>query len=247
MGVEKIKNKIGIITQARTTSTRLPRKVLLEVVGKTILEHHIDRLKLSNYPVYVATSTNTTDNVIVAICENVEVPYYRGSELDVLSRYYGCAKKFDLDIIVRVTSDCPLIDGELIKEAIATYLSQPENSYLSNSLERSYPRGFDFEVFSFDALERANKNATEIFEREHVTPYIRNTEKNKNVTLMNFKRLKDASKYRITLDEEDDWKLIKELIEKYQASSKKAEEIISILETHNYLYEMNAHVEQKKI
>jgi spore coat polysaccharide biosynthesis protein SpsF len=239
--------KVGIISQARTTSTRLPRKVLLEAGGKTVLEHGIDRLKWAGYPIYVATTTNQTDDVIVSLCEKLNIPYYRGSEHDVLSRYYECAKKFELDVIVRVTSDNPLIDGYLVKDGIERYLALPENSYVSNCLERTFPHGFNFEIFSFGALENAYKNAKEGFEREHVTPFILNPEKNIGVNFSSLRFYKDATHYRMTLDEEDDWKLLQKLLDNYRAFEKKHDEIIKILDENPALTMINSHIEQKKI
>lgn len=239
--------KIGIITQARTTSSRLPKKVLLEAGNKTVLEHHIDRLKQSGYPVFVATTTNQTDDLIVELCERKGIPYHRGSEQDVLSRFYDCAKKFELDIVVRVTSDCPLIDGALVKSGIDKMLAMPENTYLSNCIERTYPRGFDFEVFSFSALERAYEKGTESFEREHVTPFVRNPERNTGVNIVHLKRDKDASEYRLTLDETDDWTLIKKMIEEFHADKKSADAIIELLDNDKSLSLINSHIEQKKV
>lgn len=244
MGADR---KIGIITQARTTSTRLPNKVLLEIKGKTILQYHLDRLKKSGFPFFVATTVNETDNAIAEFCEFNKIPYYRGSEQDVLSRYYESAVKFKLDIVVRVTSDCPLIDGELIKEGIKEYISQPGENYVSNCIERTYPRGFDFEIFSFKSLEEAFKNGSSDSEREHVTPYIRDVHKNTGINLVHLKRAQDASGFRITLDEADDLILIKKLIEDFDADKKSGDEIINILSENKKLNALNSHVEQKKI
>jgi spore coat polysaccharide biosynthesis protein SpsF len=239
--------RVGIITQARTTSTRLPRKVLLEVNGKTVLEHHLDRLKNSGYNIFVATTVNQTDDAIASLCEDQGIFYYRGSEQDVLSRFYECAKKYHLEVIVRVTSDCPLIDGKLIKEGVDKYLSSPENSYVSNCIERTYPRGLDFEIFNFKALENAYKNEHEASEREHVTPFIRNPQKNTGVQLVHIKRAHDASGYRLTLDEKDDWILIQKMMIEYHAEEKDAEALIKILQDNKALNLINAHIEQKKV
>lgn len=113
--------KIGIITQARMSSTRLPGKILLTAKKKTLLETHIERLQKSKLPIYVATTTNPNDVIIEEFCIAKRIPYYKGSELNVLERYYETAKKFDVKDIIRVTSDCPLIDGELIAKAALQY------------------------------------------------------------------------------------------------------------------------------
>lgn len=243
-----MKKKVGIITQGRMTSSRLPGKILLKVKNKTILQHHIDRLQTTGFQVYVATTTNETDDPIVDFCKKSNLPFFRGSENDVLSRYYLCAKENNLDVVVRVTTDCPLIDGEVVKEGILKYLElNSDDYYVSNCLTRTYPRGFDFEVFSFKALEEAFNMASLENEREHVTTYIRNIEKNKLVKFFSIERHSDDSKYRITLDEDDDWKLIKILIEKFDCEAKNAEEIIQVLQNNPELFLINAHVEQKKV
>ena len=140
--------KTGIISQARMTSTRLPEKVLKLIGGNPMLKYHTDRLKESGMPVFIATTVNKTDDPIVAFCQEENIPFYRGSENNVLSRYYECAKENKLDVIVRVTSDCPLVDGELIRKAWEDYKdSFKKYSYISNGVNRTYPRGFDFEIF----------------------------------------------------------------------------------------------------
>lgn len=240
--------RIGIITQARTTSSRLPKKVLLPINGKTILQYHVERTRESGYPVFLATTINETDNEIYALSEKLSLPCFRGSEHDVLSRFYETAKRFELEVIVRVTSDCPLIAGELIKEGVETYLKQDNpNSYVSNCIERTYPRGFDFEIFSFKALESAYHLAKSDPEREHVTPFVRNPEKNHGVNLVHIKNKVDASKFRITLDEEDDWTLIQTLIKDFKADKMKSNEIIDLLSKNPSLANINMGVEQKKV
>lgn len=239
--------KVGIITQARTTSTRLPRKVLIEVAGKTLLEHHLDRLAVSGLPVYVATTTNATDDEIVAVASRQAIPTFRGSEADVLSRFHGCATENALDVVVRVTSDCPLIDGDLIAAAAAEFLEARDPLlYLSNTLERSFPRGFDFEVFSGAALAEAHEQATEGPQREHVTPYLY-----ANLTgrmhLRNIAWPEDKSGYRVTLDTPDDLSLIRTLIEVHGADRLSCAEIIALLDADPALAEINRHVEQKKL
>src|SRR6185437_2526684 len=204
--------KTGIITQARMTSTRLPGKILMKAKGKSMLEYHLERLAWSNLPVYIATTTNQTDDVVVEFATKHGIMFSRGSEENVLSRYYECAKKNELDIIIRVTSDCPLIDGNLLGIGYNKYIEIDDaHLYLSNSIERTFPRGLDYEIFSFDLLEDAYYNADEEPELEHVTPYIRNN-RSGNVTLLNIANEKDYSNFRITLDTPEDFELIRKLI-----------------------------------
>ncbi len=237
--------KIGIITQARMSSTRLPGKVLLKIKGKTILEYHLDRLKSSTYPVYIATTTNTTDDVLVEFAQSHALPYYRGDEKNVLQRFVKCAEENKLDIIVRVTSDCPLIDGALIKKGIEIYLQlNNPDVYISNGLEESFPRGFDFEIFSFVALKNASLNAFTDAQKEHVTPYL--IENRSGSTLLkNIAREKDASLLRLTIDTQADFDLIVKLILEFNGANLTSEELIKVLEEHPELPKINAHIQQK--
>ncbi|MCC9167268.1 glycosyltransferase family protein [Pontibacter harenae] len=240
--------KVGVITQARMTSTRLPGKVLLEASGKTMLQHHIDRLREAGLDVFIATTTNASDNPIAAFAEARQINLYRGDEQNVLSRYYHCAEMYQLDIIVRVTSDCPLIDGSIIKDALKQYNAVENNQqvYLSNALQRTFPRGMDFEIFSFSLLEKAFQNATLPAELEHVTPYI-NQNKSGDVEIRHYKRATDASHYRITLDTKDDLHLIQLLINNFNAAELGSEQLIQLLDQHPELVQLNAHIEQKKL
>ncbi|MGO4256557.1 cytidylyltransferase domain-containing protein [Marmoricola sp. RAF53] len=244
--------KVGVITQARTTSTRLPGKVLLEAGGRTLLDHHLDRLLAAGLEVYVATTVNATDDPIVALAEARGLGVYRGSEEDVLARFTGCAEAFGLDTVVRVTSDCPLIDGALVRRAIDLYAAAADPwTYVSNGLERTFPRGFDLEVFSAEALLDAGRNATEQPQREHVTPYLYANGSGR-MTLRNLARTpdgssRDAASYRVTLDTEDDLRLIRALIEDHRAAELDVEGVIAVLDAHPELAGLNAHVEQKKL
>jgi spore coat polysaccharide biosynthesis protein SpsF len=238
---------VGIITQARMTSTRLPGKVLKLVKGKSLLQLHIDRLSESGFKVIVATTTNDTDQPIVELCQKNRIPYFRGSEDDVLSRFFGAASQEKLDVIVRVTSDCPLIDGKLIKKAVEQYIAEKQDwLYLSNGVERTYPRGFDFEVFSFAMLEEANKKADTKSEREHVTPYFYQNKHGKT-KLLQIKRQSDLSRFRLTVDEVDDFKMVEKLILDFDCDKKGVDEICQVLQSHPELALINSHIEQKKV
>lgn len=240
--------KIGIISQARMTSTRLPAKILLKILDKPLLLHHVDRLKWSGVPVYIATTSNHTDDIVENFCNENHFPFFRGSESDVLSRYYHLAEKEKLDIIVRVTSDCPLIDGYEIKNALDYYTSLPDykNVYYTNCQKRTFPRGFDFEIFSFESLKKCFYFGKQEFEREHVTPYIWKSHP-EQFDIRHYTRNEDCSRFRITVDEEDDFKLIKILIEKYAAHTLKSAEIIDVLKANPELSSINEHIEQKKV
>ncbi len=229
------------------TSTRLPGKVLKQIQGRSLLDYHLDRLAWSGLPVVVATTVNKTDDPIVQFCEQKGIPTFRGDENDVLSRYYGAAQKFGFDIVVRVTSDCPLIDGKLIRQAVDQYQAQGQAwTYMSNCLERTYPRGFDFEVFSFDMLKTAFEKATTPPQREHVTPYFYQKVDSRTV-LKSLTRGSNLSQFRLTVDEPDDFKLIEKLISDYGCATKTEAEIGEVLQKHPELGNINAHIEQKKL
>ena len=238
---------IGIITQARMTSTRLPAKIFKEVKDKKLLQYHIERLQQTGFDITIATTTNVTDDCVEDFAEKMNVHLHRGSEDNVLSRYYEAAKKFNYEIVVRVTSDCPLIDPSLIRNSVAKYLQlNNPNLYLSIGLERTFARGFDLEIFSFNLLEEAYKNATEKSDLEHVTPYLWKN-RSGNVVLYSIKQDINNGDLRITVDTEDDFNLIKTLIEEFNADELPYNEIEKILKKHPHLVAINAHIEQKKV
>jgi len=239
--------RVGVVTQARSTSTRLPGKVLLEVGGAPLLRHHLDRLATAGAEVHLATTVNAADDPIVELGERCGVPVSRGSEADVLSRFATVVRTHALDVVVRVTSDCPLIDGALVREGIDRFLAEGDpDLYVANTLARTYPRGFDFEVFSGAALLEADRNATEPHQREHVTPYLHQNVSGR-VRMLNLPARRDRSQYRVTLDTSDDLALIVALIEEHGALDLDCEAIIDVLDAHPELVALNAHVEQKKL
>jgi spore coat polysaccharide biosynthesis protein SpsF len=239
--------KIGIITQVRVTSTRLPAKVLLTVNGRSYLEHHLDRLGRTGVPVIVATTTNFHDDVVVEVCTERGIPVIRGSEDDVLSRFAGAARQHQLDGIVRVTSDCPLIDPEIVAAGVDRWRSENDpDLYISNCLERTYPRGMDYEIFSAARLYDADANATLTADREHVTPYLHQN-RSGELRLLNLPWSGGGSQYRLTLDTADDWKLLDALIQDFDATRLSCAELVAILDAHPELAALNAHIEQKKL
>jgi spore coat polysaccharide biosynthesis protein SpsF len=239
--------RVGIISQARMTSTRLPGKVLLPAAGQALLAWHVQRLRQTELPVYLAITTNVQDDVLADFAAATSLPVWRGDEHDVLSRYYACATAHKLDVVVRVTSDCPLIAPELITEGVRRYLAaHDERLYLSNALERTYPRGFDFEIFSYELLAEAQARATRPEDREHVTPYLHQNRPG-TVHFAHLTRLVDASQYRLTVDTPEDFTLLKILLEAHNAGTLGAEALIGLLDAHPQLAAINAHIEQKKL
>lgn len=203
--------KIGAVIQARTSSSRFPKKVLQPLpYGSDIcvLQQDIRRVKKSNLidEVIVATTVNSDDDGIVDVAIKEDTPYYRGSLDNVLERYYEAALKFNLEVIVRITSDCPCVDWNIIDGVIQSHLDCGAD-YTSNSLVESFPRGIDCEVFNFDVLEQAYLNATEKYEKEHVTPYFYKSHPDK-FKINKVVSPKDNSNIRITLDTPQDYALL---------------------------------------
>lgn len=193
---------IGIV-QARMGSTRLPGKVLQTILEKTVLEHIVDRLRCSKLvnKIIVATAEERTDDEIEYLCNRKNITCFRGSQDDVLDRFYRAALMFSADIVVRITADDPLKDPEIVDKAIQIMLEN-DYDYVSNTIEPTYPEGIDVEVFTFAALKKAHQEARRASEREHVTPYIwKNPDEFK---IYNFKNGQDFSSFRWTLDTEDD-------------------------------------------
>ncbi len=239
--------RVGIISQARMGSTRLPGKVLRPAGSDTLLGWHLHRLRQTGLPIYLATTVLAADDVLAEYGAAQGVPVTRGSADDVLARYQQCATEHALDVVVRVTSDCPLIAPELLAEGVARYLAAADpRLYLSNVLERTYPRGFDFEVFSAALLAEAAAHATRPEDREHVTPYLHQNRPG-TVRFAHLTRPADASAYRLTVDTADDYTLIKRLIEDHHAGALAAEALIALLAAHPELVALNAHVAQKKM
>lgn len=199
---------IVCIIQARTGSTRLPEKVLLKLCGKTVLEHVITRVKRSKRisKIVVATTESKDNNIIVGICQKMRIGVYRGSENDVLDRYYQAANMFKANHIVRITADCPLIDPGIMDDTIELHL-QKKADFTSNALEVTLPDGLDTEVFTFKSLKKTWENANLTSEREHVTTYM---EKNPKIfNIASFKYRENFSNKRWTLDEPRDYKFIR--------------------------------------
>lgn len=234
-----------IIVQARMTSTRLPGKILKTVLGKPLLEYEIERLRqiASRPEIWIATTTNQEDEATLEIARLLKLPVYRGSEHDVLARYYECAKQANATSILRITADCPLIDPEVIDEIIATYQKFPDH-YVQNVVDRTFPRGLDAEMFSFEALEDAYLNATEPTDREHVTPFIRRKYPAKNIRSASG----DFSKHRWTVDTSEDFELIRRILEEIYPNNPKfrMNDVLQVLAQHPDWSEINADVAQKK-
>lgn len=237
--------KVVAIIQARIGSTRLPGKVMKTIADKTILEHVIERVKNSKEidDIIIATTTKENDNVIVKEAERLGIKWFRGSEDDVLSRYYYAAQENKADAVVRITSDCPLIDSEIMDKMIYTFKTSSLD-YLSNTITRTYPRGLDCEVFRFQALETSFGNAKLMHQREHVTPYI--YENTQLFKIEQFTDNEDNSDLRCTLDTEEDYQTIKKTLEGIKANYT-YEDLLEFLKANPDITSINSSIIQKDV
>ena len=230
---------LGII-QARMGSTRLPGKVMKEIEGKPLLQHMIERVSKSKLvdEFVVATSSREIDTVIQHLCRRLNIRCFRGSENDVLDRFYQCARSFEPapDYIIRLTADCPLHDPEVIDFVVQKFLEKKVD-YMTNSFEPLYEDGFDVEIFTFSALEDAWKKTTKKSEREHVTPYIRNT----GLFKIHKQKYLDSYNYKLSVDSPSDFELIKQIFAHLCKSNKMfgINEVVKLLENNPSLLELN--------
>lgn len=231
------------IIQARMGSKRLPGKVLLKVNNKSLLAHQIDRISMSKKvdKIVVATSTSSKDNAIEDFCKSYGVSYFRGSEINVLSRYYECARKHKPDVIVRLTADCPLIDPQIIDKVIEKF--QFDNvDFCSNTVppeSSKFPDGSDVEVFRMTALEKAHEEVIDSHRREHVTFQFW---QDKDYTKSQYRKGKNYSKYRITVDYPEDFEVIEFIFNKLRKKNifGTLSEIIEIVDKNKFIKEKNS-------
>lgn len=238
----------AVIIQARMESTRLPGKVLMDIKGKSMLMRVIERLRYSklNQKIIIATSTNNEDDEIYNFALNQNIPVFRGSQFDVLNRYFEAAKTFNVDTIVRVTADCPLIDPYVLDEVIQTFLDSNKTIVTNAGINldyRTYPRGLDVEVFSFDSLSLANDKAKLKFQREHVTPYLY---QNLNEILVVRSDL-NFSNHRWTVDTAEDMEFVRRIYSGFEDEIDMLDyiNVLKYLEKNPNLVRINEHIAQK--
>lgn len=240
--------KVVAIIQARMGSTRLPGKVIRQVLEKPLLEYQLERVGRAKLidEIIMATTDQKIDDPIVLLCKTLGISYYRGSENDVLNRYFEAASQAKADVVVRLTADCPLIDPVQIDKVIERYLLlQYELLYVSNVLKRSFPRGMDTEVFSVQALKEADQKAKAKLDREHVTKYMVNNIR--SFHLENVTNNQDDSHHRWTVDTIEDFIFIKRIIETLYPHKPNftMEDIITLLDQFPKWRMINSHIEQK--
>lgn len=237
------------IIQARMNSSRLPGKVLREIAGKPMVGWVIERCRLSARldEVAVATTTDASDDPVEEYCILQGVGVYRGDQFDVLDRYYQAARCFGAEVIVRVTADCPLIDAEVIDHTLQTFFETGVD-FAANRLPppftRTYPIGLDTEVCSFQALERAWKEAVEPYEREHVMPYLYDVKDRFRTLLVNYPI--DYGKVRLTVDTAEDLEFMRQVFSRFAPDGNFSWlDVLALLEREPELSRINAGVQHK--
>jgi len=232
---------VGAIVQARMGSTRLPGKVLKEAAGKPLLAHLLQRLGRAKTldHIVVATSIDSRDEAITSLCSRLGVPVFRGSESDVLDRFVGAAREFGLEVVVRVTADCPLIDPELVDGMVRFFLEhQGQFDLVTNRHPLTFPDGLDFDVLGLSALTHAWSHATTPSQREHVIPYFWESG-------MRVHNVVDPEnhfrKHRWTLDYPEDFDLIRRILEALYREGKHfgIRDVLAFLEKHPELSLLN--------
>lgn len=236
-----------LIVQARMTSSRLPGKILLEAAGKPLLAHLVDRLKKVREAdeIVIATTVNASDDVVEQFCRHAGIGVFRGSEHDVLSRYAGAAEAFDANIVVRITSDCPMLDPRIVDQYILRYKNSPcRPDYVWCGEAPKLPIGMGVEVFSREALATAHAEATDAYDREHVTPYLRRRDSGFVIEGVAFPR--DLHDYRLCVDVPEDFSLVERVL---RILAKKTpdydlDDIIALIDANPHWRAMNAAVVQ---
>jgi spore coat polysaccharide biosynthesis protein SpsF len=234
------------IIQARCGSTRLPRKVLAPILDRPMLWWPVTRVRAARLvdEVVVATTTRSEDDELEALCRTERWPCFRGSEMDVLDRYHGAAREYGADLVVRITSDCPLIDPDVIDLVIATFMAGvPAVDYASNCQRRTYPRGLDTEVFSEGALERAWREDKRPEWREHVTPYIYRT---RGFALADVANRTDFSALRWTVDTPKDLEFVRTIYRHFGQVTFRWKDVLRAMAENPAWSEINANSRQKE-
>ena len=238
--------KTAAIIQARMSSTRLPGKIMLDLKGKPVLQNIAERVRTAKNidDIIIATSAEASDDIVENFCVKAGIKVFRGSLNNVLERYYKCALRESADVIVRLTADNALIDGNIINEAVNVF-SRGGIDYLS--YKKGLPLGMHVEVFSFDALERSYREAKDPECLEHVTPYmIKNPEKFR-VLFFRDEKDPDNSSMRFTMDTPEDYEFMKRVYDSFGSNIFSYGEILRVLSSHKELLKINQNIQQKAL
>ena len=237
--------KFHIYIQARVNSTRFPKKILKKIDGKTIFEILVKRLELvSNSEIFLITGSQLLNNELIDEAEKMNISYFSGDENNILNRFYNASQKFSSQNIIRITGDCPLIDFELVNEATKIF-SQQKIDLLLNYIPRTYPHGFDFEIFTADTLENSRNNVYNKYDESLFLSTSMNPvqEMIKSKTLVNYKMKNniDNSNIRLTMDYLDDLKLISYVYQKLSKINPNftSSDILNLLKLEPQLMDIN--------
>ena len=239
---------IAAIIQARVGSSRLPNKVFADLCGRPLLWHIINRLRRSQYldRIIITTTTHRSDDLVVEWAIKNDILYFRGSEKDVLLRYYDAAKSYQVSSIVRITADDPFKDPKIMDTVIELFFKESVD-VACNNYPPTFPEGLDIEVFSFEALKKANNEALGEFEREHVTQYF--YKHPKLFSIINHSNTDDLSFYRWTIDEQDDLDMAREVYSKLYNSGELfyMKDIIELINNNQYIASINSNVKRSSL
>lgn len=233
---------IGAIIQARMTSTRLPGKVMMEICGRPVIDYLLERLNFcKNLQIIVlATTTNREDDPVADYVQKKGISLFRGSENDVVDRYYQAARQFGVTDIMRITADCPLVDPKICDHVIDTYFKEKMDFVVTGP---TYAEGMDSEIFSFRALDVVYQNTVKKVDREYPTLYLHNhPELFKKLVLTN---KTDDSKYRITIDEPQDFEVVSRIFKAlYQKGAQPfgIDDVKAFLDANQEVFQMNSHI-----
>lgn len=242
--------KTVAIIEARMTSTRLPGKILMPVLGKPLLELLVERLKRASSldQIIVATTTNATDDIVEDLTKKLGIGCFRGSEEDVLDRVLRAAHAFQADIIVEITGDCPLVDPLIVDNVVITY-KKGQYDYVSTAIKRTYPRGLDTGAFSTNVLENVARLTDDPVDHEHVTLYI--YEHPDIFSLFNIEsHLPERQwNYRLTVDTNEDFVLIKSIYEILYPINPAFSflDVLALLDNRPDLRKLNQEILQKRV
>jgi len=233
---------VTAIIQARLNSTRLPRKLLLKIKNKNILQHVFTQLSYSKQieKKIIATTSEKIDDEIEKIAKSLGLICFRGDSHNVLDRYYQCAKSFSVDIIVRISSDAPMIDPQIVDKTIE-YYKKNNFDYVSNFYKRTYPIGTEVEVFSFKTLEKCWKFAEKSSEKEHVTSFIYNNPDEFEIGYL--QNSENLSNFHWTVDRIEDFEFVKLIIERIDKSPILMNDVLQVLRNEPDLLKINSHID----
>ena len=246
-----MKSHVFAFIQARMGASRLSGKVMMDINGNPMLWHVVSRLKWCSFisEIVVVTTTKSEDDVIEQFCQQKKICYFRGSEQNVLDRYYQAALTYKADVIVRITSDCPLIDPDITGRVVKAYLnSSVIVSVATNVAQRTYPRGLDTEVFSFAALQKSWQMADKPYEQEHVTIFM--YEHPELFNIVHVAQKENLSHLRWTVDESDDLRFVREIYRIMKENGKERfsfYDVIASIKQYPELSGINSNVKQKAI